>query len=192
MNILNPFLMSIMSLWPITLILVFWSALSVYIFIKAPAKYYLRFTLIPTLLASAILCVGLLIMSLGYAVSMNPPTEFEYLGHKVVLDGSYRKVGIEIWVSGKHTRLYVIKYSKKDEEKLKEAQEKKKSGSPVIMKRKPKASKETQGTNEGIELDEYESNIMLPHEVNPKIQESKPQEETPKEVPSENSRNNMI
>lgn len=192
MNITNPLLMTLMALWPIALILVFWSALSVYVFIKAPARYYLRFSLIPTMLVSSLLCVALLFVSLGYGVSMSLPPQFEYLGHNVVLDGSYKKVGIEVWVHGKRTRLYVIKYSKEAEKKLKEAQEKKKSGAPVIMKRG--SGKEDKGGQDGMELDDYESNIMLPHEANPKIEESKPQTEglPQEESPKENSRSNMI
>ena len=152
MTITNPLLMPLITLWPIALILVFWVALSAYVFIKAPVEYYLRFLLIPTMLISSLFSVVFLYASLGYGVAKTLPEKFEYLGHNIVLDSSYKKSNIEVWVHGKRSRLYVITYSKEAEKKLKEAQEQKKSGNAVVMSRNGK--KREKSTGEAGELDD--------------------------------------
>ena len=166
---MNQFSSLLLTLWPIILVLFCWSALTVYVFIKAPVKYYLRFTLIPTLLISAIFSVAFLQSSLGYSVPIKIPNEFEYLGHNILLDKSNKKSLIEIWVNDKRTRLHLIPYTKEAEKKLSEAFQKRKSGLPVIMKNAEQAEREKETEDSGFELDDYESNILLPHEANPKF-----------------------
>lgn len=166
MNITDPFLMSLNTLWPLAIILVMWSALTVYVFIKAPTKYYLRFTLIPGMLFGSILMIMSLVNSLGFSVALSLPDEFEFLAFKVVLDKEYKKSAIEVWVADKKTRLYVIPYTEKTEKALKEAAGKKKQGNSVIV-RKGTSTKEGSGAG-GMMEDDYESNIILPHQAFPK------------------------
>lgn len=165
------------TLWPICVALLLWTALSVYVFIKAPVSYYLRWTLIPASFVAVFVVFTTLTASLGYAVDRTLPPKFEFLGYRVILSG-VKKSAIEVWVAGKHTRLYVIPYTKEAEKAFKEAEAKKKQGGQngaVVMGGK-------KGKGKPGEAEEpYESNLLLPHQITPKVDEPAEEPEAPVE-----------
>lgn len=175
------FLVPAASTWPLMAALLLWSALTSYVFIKAPTRYYLRWSLIPVGFLAAVFMSLFVFVSWGRATPATLPSEFEFLGYNVVLKG-IKKSALEVWTGGNRTRLYVIPYSKEAEDAMKDAAKKKQqaagTGGTVIMKNKQKrdhgdpADKQQKGNSQSgtgtDKNDGYESNIMLPEEVNPK------------------------
>ena len=97
------------------------------------------------------------------------PGQFVYLGHQVVVEKK-RKAGIEIWAQNGDTRLYRIAYSKPAEEVMDKAREQAKGGQPVVMRKRaaaPGSSGSSERTESGMDQP-YESNVLLPSDINPK------------------------
>lgn len=157
---------------PAIVVLLLWSAFTTYVFIKSPTPYMMRWALIPLGLAGAVAFGYFTWMAYGYAVNLPLPSTFDFLGYHTVIKGN-KKTAIEIWVEGTTTRLYVIPYSKKAEETLKDAAAKKKGGGTVRMQRKG-----GDGNKDGRDDYPYESNLLLPEHVNPKaVPEEQPDEQ---------------
>ena len=150
---------------PAIFVLTLWSAFTTFVFIKSPVEYLLRWALIPLGLIAAVAFGYFTWVAYGYSVQMPLPDSFDFLGYHVLISNN-KKTAIEIWVSGERTRLYVIPYSKDAEKKLKEAAEKKKAGGIVRM-RKHK-NNNGMGDKDGREDYPFESNLLLPPDINPK------------------------
>lgn len=146
---------------PIILILLAWSALASFVFIRSPARYLMRWMLIPGSLLAAVVFGYFCSLSLGYAVPLEPPAEFDFLGYNVVVRDN-QKVAIEIWVDGWRTRLYRIPYSKQAEEAMKEAAKKGQGGGVVHMERDEQGEGSSQAPP-------YQSNILTPSDLSPKV-----------------------
>jgi hypothetical protein len=79
------------------------------------------------------------------------------------------KTGIEIWARAARTRLYRIEYSRRMEASLEAARDQAKGGLPVVMRRQEPEGKgraTSRASDPGEAL--YQSNVMLPSEINPK------------------------
>ncbi len=144
---------------PIIVLLTLLVSFSTYVFIQAPRKYLLKWLLIPTSLVVGVFAVFLFSMSAGYAMPTTLPDQFTLLGSHVVVSGK-KKDAIEVWGLTDKSRLYRIPYSKQMEQALREAKEKGKGGGRVDLKK--------QGTEKGENEDQYESNLVLPSDENPK------------------------
>ncbi len=150
------------------LILAIWSALASYVFIRSPKSYLTRWVMIPASLVAAVLYGYANWASFGYAVPLGLPDQFTFLGYNTVIVAN-KKTSIEVWVEAQRTRLYVIPYSKEAEKALKDAAEKKKGGGVVQMKRrKEKPNDPANGDKDGRADYPYESNLLLPSDINPK------------------------
>ncbi len=158
------------SYWPLAFGLLLIAAFGSWVFIHSHRSYLLRWALIPVSLLVAVASAKVYDARLGYAVAMQLPPEFVYLGHQVVVEQKH-KAGIEVWTQSARTRLYRIPYSKPMEQALERAHEQAKSGLPVVMRRQsqsPPGSSAGSGTlaDNGGPL--YESNVVLPSDLNPK------------------------
>lgn len=159
------------------LVLLLWGALASYVFIKSPTEYLVRWVMIPASLVAAVAFGFFVWMAFGYAVQMQLPDEFDFLGYHTVIEGN-KKTAIEIWIEAERTRLYVIPYSKDAEEKLKKAAAEKRAGNTVRMKRKGQDHGKNNGLKDGTDGTQgkgrngedypYDSNVLLPKDVNPK------------------------
>jgi len=155
--------------WPLVLGLILIAAFGSWVFIHSNRSYLLRWTLVPVSLVVAVLTARLYDAGLGYAVAADLPGEFVYLGHQVVVEKK-RKAGIEIWAQNGDTRLYRIAYSKPAEEAMDKAREQAKGGQPVVMRKRaaaPGSSGSSERTESGTDQP-YESNVLLPSDINPK------------------------
>jgi hypothetical protein len=110
--------------------------------------------------------------ALGYALQGDLPAKFLYLGHQVVVEQNH-KTAIEVWTKAGKTRLYRIIYSKEIESAMDAARERAKTGQPVMMERRDAPGQEKRtarfGGRESGGEPMYESRILLPSEINPKI-----------------------
>ena len=124
--------------------------------------------MIPISLVVAVASAKVYDARLGYAVAAELPAKFIYLGHQVVVEKN-RKAGLEVWAREAATRLYRIGYSKPMEQALDHAREQARSGLPVVMHRNAGGMpSNARAGNPGMEG--YESNVVLPSEMNPKGQ----------------------
>jgi hypothetical protein len=154
------------ALWPLVIVLTLYAALGTWLFIRTPASFWLKISLVPLLLGSAYLVLPLADTLLGFAAERPLPAKFTYLAHQVVVEKS-KKVGIEVLVAGPHARLYRIPYSKRAEDALGGAKQAAKGGGRVELRKRAQ-----QPRSDGTETeDDYESNLILPHQENPKNRE---------------------
>lgn len=160
----------IQQLIPVVLLVTLITGSSMYVYLQVPRHYYLKLVLIPVSLVCGVLVVGIVAFSLGYAYPSKLPEQFVYLGHHVLIDHG-KKQGIEVWVGGSRTRLYVIPWSKPMEEALDKAGSKGKAGGKVTMKYGQQNGK---GGNKGNEDDTWESTLSLPSDA-PKDQQVQPE-----------------
>ena len=97
---------------------------SLFLFITAQVNFWIRFVGIPIILALCIWGYAELDSILGYPYPGIPPTEVVLLGY-TIQSGKDHKLELVIWVRDKDgTRLYKFPWTKKTEEKLKEAMKK--------------------------------------------------------------------
>jgi len=162
--------MLIDSYWPLGLGLVLIAGFGSWVFIHSNKSYLLRWAVIPISLAVAVASAKVYDARLGYAVAVELPPKFVYLGHQVVVERMH-KAGIEVWAQAARTRLYRIPYSKPMEQALERAREQAKSGLPVVMQRRKgqdglPAPGERRLADSGDAL--YESNVVLPSDLDPK------------------------
>lgn len=161
--------------WPLVLGLLVIAGFGSWVFIHSNRSYLLRWVLIPLSLVVAVGSARVYDAGLGYAVAVDLPPKFVYLGHQVVVEQKH-KAGIEVWAQAARTRLYRIPYSKPMEKALERAHDQAKSGLPVIMQRvKGKAGQGNAGQGrpgEGRRADSsdevYDSNVVLPSDLDPK------------------------
>jgi len=154
----------VVTFGPLALGLLLIAGFGAWVFMHSPRSYLLRWLLIPTVFIVAVLSARVYDLRLGYAVPEALPEKFVYLGHHVVI-GHGKKVGIEVWAQVGSTRLYRLAYSKPLEEAMEKAKEQGGKGPVVMHKRGQKRS----GSNgEGEEAEPFESNIVLPSEIEPK------------------------
>ena len=118
-----------------------------------------------------VICHRIYDAGLGYAVGAALPDKFVYLGHQVVVEKK-RKAGIDVWAQTGNTRLYRIPYSRPAEQAMDQAREQAKGGQPVVMhKRAAEVSSTGDGEGPMMEAESeqrYESNVVLPSDLNPK------------------------
>ncbi|HXS54174.1 MAG TPA: hypothetical protein VN782_16675 [Usitatibacter sp.] len=162
------------SHWPLAFGLLAIAAFGSWVFIHSDRSYLLRWAMIPLSLLVAVASAAVYDAGLGYAVAAKLPPRFVYLGHQVVVEQQH-KAGIEVWAQAARTRLYRIPYSKPMEEALNRAHEQAKSGLPVVMQRRSAAGAGAQrppgfGPREMV----YESNVLLPSQLNPKESQAGP------------------
>jgi len=115
------------------------------------------------------------VTALGYALQGELPAKFLYLGHHVVVEQNH-KAAIEVWTKAGKTRLYRIAYSKSAESAMDNAREQAKTGQPVLMERREGSTQEKRAVRSGgkdsVAQPMYESRIVLPSEINPKISDA--------------------
>jgi len=160
----------ISSYWPLAFGLVLIAGFGSWVFIHSDRSYLLRWAMIPLSLAVAAASAKVYDSRLGYAVAAELPKHFVYLGHQVVVEEKH-KTGIEVWAQVTENRLYRIPYSKPMEEALEHAREQAKGGLPVVMDKRtsdPKSAKDGALADSGVVP--YDSNIVLPSQLNPKKQ----------------------
>jgi hypothetical protein len=155
--------------WPLALGLILIAGFGTWVFIHSNRSYLLRWVLIPVSLVVAVLSARIYDAGLGYAVAAELPHKFLYLGHQVVVEKK-RKAGIDVWAQTGSTRLYRIPYSKPAEQAMDQAREQAKSGQPVVMQKRPaEASSTGEGPMMEAESEQpYESNVVLPSDLDPK------------------------
>ncbi len=150
-------------LLPIVIVMVVVLGLVGYVFIRTPANFWLKWTLIPSLLAAALFSSSLFVSKLGYAVPMPLPEQAQVLSYNIVLEDNQKK-WIELWLKeGSASRLFVVPYSKENEKELKDGADKaKKGGKHMLKKNRPNGKKgKGKGDIEGPQPDFY-SDILVP------------------------------
>lgn len=159
------------SYWPLGLGLILIAGFGSWVFIHSNKSYLLRWAMIPLSLAVAVASARMYDAGLGYAVAAELPPKFVYLGHQVVIERMH-KAGIEVWTQAARTRLYRIPYSKPMEQALERARQQAKSGMPVVMQRRRERQEGDSAAGQRRLADSggalYESNVVLPSELNPK------------------------
>lgn len=162
--------MLIDSYWPLGLGLILVAGFGSWVFIHSNKSYLLRWAVIPISLVVAVASAKVYDARLGYAIAAQLPPKFVYLGHQVVVERMH-KAGIEVWTQAARTRLYRIPYSRPMEQALERAHEQAKSGLPVVMQRREKQDG-TSGQGQRRLADSggalYESNVVLPSDLDPK------------------------
>jgi hypothetical protein len=160
--------------WALALGLMLIAGFGSWVFIHSNRSYLLRWAIIPVSVIVAVLSARLYDVRLGYAVPADLPPKFMYLGHRVIVEKK-RKTGIEVWVQTASTRLYRIPYSKPVEEAMDKAREQAKGGQPVLMRKRETAGTSTRDTStraaaipDSPKEAAYESNVMLPSDLDPK------------------------
>ena len=164
---MHPFVEQILAFFPLFAGLCLMAGLAAWVFIHSNRSYRLRWALIPAAFLIAAMSSSLYPSRLGYAVAMPLPEKFVYLGHHVVVVQN-QKVALEVWGQTRATRLYVVPYSKPMERALEQAQQAGRGGEPVVMHRRQGGAPGVPGKPTQSDLEPYESNIILPEEVNPK------------------------
>jgi hypothetical protein len=155
--------------WPLLLGLLLIAGFGGWVFIHSNRSYLLRWALIPVSVVVAVLSSRVYDAGLGYAAAAELPEKFVYLGHHVVVEKK-RKAGIDVWAQTEGTRLYRIPYSKPTEQAMDKAREQAKGGQPVVMHKRAGAepSADRDRPMQSQSEHPYESNVMLPSDVNPK------------------------
>lgn len=159
--------MNVIDYLPLATILFAWALLTLYVFIRAPnVATLVKLLVVPLVIVAAILSYRVTDLNAGYPKhTFKLPERFLYLGHKVIINDYYEKIGIDVWAQNGHiTRLYAIPWSKAMEEALNKAQGKKmgaKGRGDVEMKGKPGKK----GGKPGEESDQapYDSELKLPN-----------------------------
>lgn len=123
------------SLIPIILVMLAITALSVFVYLRTPDGFFIKFFIIPISLFGMIFVPTTFTNLLGYAYPHTLPEKFIYLGHKVVVK-DHKKVNIEVWTGHPKdgsTRLYLIPYEKLAEKQLNQARDDTGQGKRVEM-----------------------------------------------------------
>lgn len=157
----------LVAFFPLATGLLFMAGFAAWVFIHSHKSYRLRWLLIPSALIVATLTYLLYDVRLGYSVPEPLPDKFVYLGHHVVIAHN-QKVGIEVWAQTRDTRLYEVAYSRELEQILEFAKKKAQQGQPVVME-KGKEGREGKGTKGDGKDEPFQSNIVLPDQINPKV-----------------------
>jgi hypothetical protein len=164
--------MAFSNYWPLSVTLLLMAGFGAWVFIHSNRSYLLRWIIIPLSLCVSVVSAKVYDAALGYALQGDLPAKFLYLGHHVIVDQNH-KTAIEVWTKAGKTRLYRIVYSKAAESAMDAAREQAKTGQPVMMERReiPGQEKRTArfGGRETGGEPVYESRIVLPSEIIPKI-----------------------
>jgi hypothetical protein len=164
----------ITSYWPLAFGLLLVAGFGSWVFIHSNRSYLLRWAMIPLSLAVAVASAKVYDTRLGYAVAAELPKRFVYLGHQVVVEDKH-KTGIEVWAQVTENRVYRIPYSKPMEEALELAREQAKGGLPVVMSKRASGDKSGKGgTLADAGIVPYDSNIVLPSQLDPKNEAAGP------------------
>lgn len=126
-------------LWPLVAILLLLTAFGLYVVVHSDRRYRLKLVLIPALLAAAVFSFVAFGSRLGYAYPAGLPVSFEYVTHKVIIEG-HRKAWIDILVVSRKplesaARLHRLPWSKELEDVLKQGQEMQRGGGRIEMDR---------------------------------------------------------
>lgn len=143
---------------PLVVVLLLLLSFAAWVFIHSPKSYLLRWLLVPMVFVAAAFSAYAYGLRLGYAAPTTLPTKFVYLGHHIVVVQG-EKVGIEVWAQTRNTRLYRIPFSQGAEKAMDAAKVKGKRGSVVMTK---------EGEQKEGKGDPYESNIVLPEDIDRK------------------------
>jgi len=167
--------MAFSTYWPLSFALILMAAFGAWVFIHSNRSYLLRWVIVPLSLCVSVVSAKVYDAALGYAMQGELPAKFLYLGHHVVVEKNH-KTAIEVWTKAGKTRLYRIAYSKSAESAMDGAREQAKNGQPVLMERREAPPQDKHAARSGgRELGSepmYESRILLPSEINPKISDA--------------------
>ena len=155
------------KLWSLDLAFLLLVAFAVYVFIRTPKQYYLKWALIPTALSTAIFSFILFGNILGSSYpSEKMPDNFVFLSYITVIQQD-KPVALEIWVKANPTRLYRVPYSKKLEEQLRKAEKARASGNMVRFSSTNRSDMK-EGKDSTNEEDSWAMDIFNPITVFPK------------------------
>lgn len=172
---------SLQALLPLVLALIGVLGLCIYVFLKSPAGYYLKFAVVPLGLVLGLFSYIFVSSLLGYAFPNELPTKFAFIAYNVVIKDN-RKVGLEIWYheSKDRTRLSTAPYSKEMEKQLQQALAAASAGKMAMFERK-KRGQDGEGSSSGSDSSGYQVEILEPQDVTPKapIDDEAPQGERP-------------
>jgi hypothetical protein len=159
----SPFLSVLL---PIELLLVTITVFFVYVFLRTPHTFRIKFIGVPVLLFGAFYALLNLDGMLGRPYPGVPSSEFTFINYRVALDKENKK-WIELWVlDKKSSRLFVFPYTKEAEKQLRPAQAKTQKG----IAQKGKFKKKTNGVKSDatiLELYDIPTNVLPPKEVGP-------------------------
>lgn len=154
-----------MALLPIIAFIALVSAYAAWLVIHAPARYWIKWLLIPATLSMWFAVWPLASTILGFAYAHRLPAKFTLLSYVVVVEDG-RKTAIEVWAAGERSRLYSVPYTKPMADALATAAKKGGAGGRVVMERKKRNGQG--GGQVDADEDNYESNLVLPSDDNPK------------------------
>ena len=137
------------ALWPVWLGTAVLLVFSTYVFLQTPARYWLKFVMIPTSMLSAVGIVFCMFTALGYPYPSALPDSFTPLGYMVHSSGGTKET-IDVWIDGRPTRLYSEPWTELLEMALSQAMEMQHDGGYVVTHKAHGAS------------DAYVSNLILP------------------------------
>jgi hypothetical protein len=156
-------------LWPLAAVLIGLAGFALYVFAHSDRLYRLKLLLIPAMLAVCAFSFTFFAARLGYGAPAPLPVHFEYLTHKVILEGP-RKTWIDILAVSRKplerdARLHRVPWSEKLENSLKLAREMRKTGGDIELHR---------GDND--DYPGYVPKRVMPQDVAPKdpIPEQRP------------------
>lgn len=110
----------IFLLLPLELLLLSFVVFMLYVFIRTPHKFVIKFAAIPLLLIASLYAISILDSMLGKPYPGRPAGEFLYIDSRIVIEN--HKKWIELWVQEKgRSRLYVFAYKKEIQDQLEEA-----------------------------------------------------------------------
>ena len=116
---------------------------SLFLWIRARAPFWIRFIGVPIVLGLTIWGYSQLGDILGYPYRGAPTEESILLGYDIQPEGD--ELNIVVWVrEGGGSRLYLVPWSQKKEDQLKEAMEGNKAGKKYLI-RKPREGETQQG-----------------------------------------------
>lgn len=149
-----------LTLWPLVAVLLAVVALALYVLTHTERQYRLKLVLIPAVLAAAIGSAAVFGARLGYAFPSPLPEAFEYLSHKVILEGDEKR-WIDILVVRRKpldtgARLHREPWSQKLEDALKKARSMQAGGGEIHVER------------DGDETGDLTPRRVLPEQVLPK------------------------
>jgi hypothetical protein len=162
--------MKIINYLPFIGVLFIWVIFTLYVFVNSPRVHTsIKMIVIPLAIVASVLSFRAADLNAGYAMHTDKlPQRFMYLGHKVIINEKFEKIGIDVWAQQEHTtRLYGIPWNKQMEDALNKAQEKKmgsKGKGDVEMNKRPgKPGKPGKpGEDEDENHEPYDSNLKLP------------------------------
>jgi hypothetical protein len=158
--------MKIVNYLPFTIVLLLWITLTLYVFIQSPNfATHIKVLVVPLAVITAVLSFKAVEVNAGYPYYVQKlPERFMYLGHKVIINDKFEKIGIDVWSQkGHRTRLFAIPWSKQMEKVLNAAQEKKKGfGGQGEVEMRERHKKNKEGSSEGDDEDPYDSDLKLP------------------------------